>query len=111
MITSHVCQAKVTTRVTIGQLGVVQPQQIQNRCMQVMQMYFVDCREISVVICLSVGQSAADPSARKAFDLTAESDRTRGKYGQTTFGQGCLLARRLAEAHVPYVQVNWSEYV
>ncbi len=53
----------------------------------------------------------ADPAARKAFDLTQESDKTRGKYGQTTFGQGCLLARRLAEARVPYIQVNWSEYV
>ncbi|MFT5525919.1 MAG: hypothetical protein ACI9HK_003889, partial [Pirellulaceae bacterium] len=27
------------------------------------------------------------------------------------FGQGCLLARRLAQAGVPYIQVNWSEYV
>lgn len=53
----------------------------------------------------------ADPSARKAFDLTEESDKTRGRYGQTTFGQGCLLARRLAESGVPYIQVNWSEYV
>ena len=49
--------------------------------------------------------------AREAFDLTQESDRTRASYGRTTFGQGCLLARRLAEAGVPYIQVNWSEYV
>ncbi|MFT5465751.1 MAG: hypothetical protein ACI8UO_000846 [Verrucomicrobiales bacterium] len=53
----------------------------------------------------------ADPEARKAFDLTQESDGVRSKYGQSTFGQGCLLARRLAEAEVPYIQVNWSEYV
>ena len=53
----------------------------------------------------------ADPKARQAFDLTEESDKVRSRYGQTTFGQGCLLARRLAEARVPYIQVNWSEYV
>lgn len=49
--------------------------------------------------------------ARAAFDLTQESPETRGAYGQTTFGQSCLLARRLVEAGVPYIQVNWSEYV
>ncbi len=51
------------------------------------------------------------PGARQAFDLTQESESTRDAYGQTTFGQSCLLARRLVEAEVPYVQVNWSEYV
>jgi len=49
--------------------------------------------------------------ARAAFDLTQESTKTRSSYGRSTFGQGCLLARRLAEAGVPYIQVNWSEYV
>jgi len=49
--------------------------------------------------------------ALRAFDLTQEEDRTRAAYGQTTFGQSCLLGRRLVEAGVPYVQVNWSEYV
>ena len=60
-------------------------------------------------------QSAYDlltqPMAREAFDLTRESDQVREMYGQTTFGQSCLLARRLVEAEVPYIQVNWSEYV
>lgn len=50
-------------------------------------------------------------AARAAFDLTAESQSARNAYGQTTFGQSCLLARRLVEAGVPYIQVNWSEYV
>ena len=49
--------------------------------------------------------------ARAAFDLTAEKSTIRDAYGQTTFGQSCLLARRLVEAGVPYIQVNWSEYV
>lgn len=51
------------------------------------------------------------PEARAAFDLTQESKKTRAAYGRSTFGQGCLLARRLAQAGVPYIQVNWSEYV
>ena len=51
------------------------------------------------------------PQARTAFDLTQESQSSRDAYGRTTFGQSCLLARRLVEAGVPYIQVNWSEYV
>lgn len=51
------------------------------------------------------------PTARAAFDLTRERPETRARYGQTTFGQSCLLARRLVESGVPYIQVNWSEYV
>jgi uncharacterized protein (DUF1501 family) len=51
------------------------------------------------------------PEARKALDLTREAPKSREAYGQTSFGQSCLLARRLIEAQVPYVQVNWSQYV
>ncbi len=52
-----------------------------------------------------------DPRAKDAFDLTREKEKTRESYGQTAFGQSCLLARRLAQVGVPYIQVNWSEYV
>jgi len=52
-----------------------------------------------------------NPVARQAFDLSAEPDSARARYGQTGFGQSCLLARRLVEASVPFVQVNWSQYV
>ncbi len=48
---------------------------------------------------------------RRAFDLSRESAATRGRYGASVFGQSCLLARRLVEAEVPFVQVNWSQYV
>ncbi|MCH7726637.1 MAG: DUF1501 domain-containing protein [Planctomycetes bacterium] len=48
---------------------------------------------------------------RRALDLSLEPERTRGKYGRTSFGQSCLLARRLVEAEVPYIQVNWSKWV
>lgn len=51
------------------------------------------------------------PEAREAFDLTREPQTLRDRYGETAFGQSCLLARRLVEAGVPYIQVNWSEYV
>jgi len=51
------------------------------------------------------------PSGRKALDLTQESTETRDAYGQTSFGQSCLMARRMVEAGVSYIQVNWSEYV
>jgi Protein of unknown function (DUF1501) len=51
------------------------------------------------------------PEGVAALDLSRESVATREAYGQTSFGQSCLLGRRLVEAGVPYVQVNWSRYV
>ena len=47
------------------------------------------------------------PAARAAFDLARETPRTRDAYGRTQFGQSCLLARRLVEAGVGLVHVNW----
>lgn len=52
-----------------------------------------------------------DPQARNAFDLTKESPQTRQRYGQSVFGQSALLARRLVEAEVPYIQLNYSRHV
>jgi hypothetical protein len=40
-----------------------------------------------------------------AFDLAREPDRLRDAYGRSTFGQGCLLARRLVEEGVSFVEV------
>lgn len=48
-------------------------------------------------------------SARKAFDLNAESRETRERYGNSAMGQGALLSRRMAEAGVPYTFVNCGE--
>jgi hypothetical protein len=42
----------------------------------------------------------------KAFDLTLESAATRKAYGETRFGEGCLLARRLVEVGVSFVEVT-----
>ena len=41
-----------------------------------------------------------------AFDLTQESDEMRDAYGRNPFGQGCLLARRLVERGVRFVEVT-----
>lgn len=41
-----------------------------------------------------------------AFDLSQESDKMRDAYGRTKFGAGCLLARRLVETGVTFVEVN-----
>ena len=42
----------------------------------------------------------------KAFDLSDEKTELREAYGQNTFGQGCLLARRLVEAGVTFIEVR-----
>ena len=47
--------------------------------------------------------------ARDAFDLSQEADATRDKYGRNTFGQSCLLARRLIEAGTRVVEVIWPK--
>src|SRR5205814_1873940 len=41
----------------------------------------------------------------KAFEIADESDSLRAAYGDNDFGRGCLLARRLVEAGVRYVEV------
>jgi hypothetical protein len=47
-------------------------------------------------------------SFRGAFDLSQEPAKTRDRYGRTTYGQGCLLARRLVEAGVKFVTVYFA---
>ena len=42
--------------------------------------------------------------AKNAFDLNQEPDKIREAYGRGTFGQGCLMARRLIERGVPVVE-------
>jgi hypothetical protein len=47
-------------------------------------------------------------AARRAFDIDREPGRLRERYGRSRFAQSCLLARRLVEAGVSLVQVNWT---
>ena len=42
----------------------------------------------------------------KAFDLSRENQATRKAYGENSFGQGCLLARRLVENGVRFIEVD-----
>ena len=48
-------------------------------------------------------------SARRAFEIHEESAATRDRYGRNRFGQSILLARRMVEAGVSLVQVNWTQ--
>ncbi len=45
--------------------------------------------------------------ARALFDLASETGKMRERYGRNTFGQSCLMARRLVEHGVPYITINY----
>ena len=47
---------------------------------------------------------------REAFDLSLEGARARDRYGRTLFGSATLLARRLVERGVKFVNVSWDNY-
>ncbi len=46
--------------------------------------------------------------AGKVFDLSDEKAELREQYGRSSFGQSCLVARRLVERGVPYVTINYK---
>ena len=48
--------------------------------------------------------------AKGAFDTAAEWPRAKERYGDTEFGRSCLLARKLVEAGVPFVEVGQENY-
>lgn len=50
----------------------------------------------------------SSPAAREAFAIESEPPRVRERYGLHRSGQACLLARRLVEAGVPFVNVIWN---
>jgi hypothetical protein len=57
----------------------------------------------------AVGEQALalmDSEGARAFDVDREPDAQREAYGKTEFGAGCLMARRLVEAGVPFVEVT-----
>ena len=68
-------------------------------------------------------QILTSPQMGHAFDLGRESDRLRDRYGRHLWGQGCLLARRLAEAGAAVITVyidtprtgqeytNWDDHI
>lgn len=50
-------------------------------------------------------------NVRKAFDLSSEPTAVRDAYGRTSYGQSCLLARRLVESGVKFVTVYFSNSI
>ena len=44
---------------------------------------------------------------RNVFDLSREKPDVRNRYGRCTFGQDCLAARRMVEAGIPYIVINY----
>ena len=50
-------------------------------------------------------------AVRDAFDLSREDPATRDRYGRTTYGQSCLLARRLVEAGVKFINVYFDQSI
>lgn len=48
------------------------------------------------------------PKAREAFDISKESAEVRDRYGRHSFGQACLLARRLVEAGIRFVSIDFG---
>ena len=52
-----------------------------------------------------------NPAVRRAFNLQEEPQAIRESYGSTTYGQGCLLARRLVESGVKFVSVYFDKSI
>src|ERR1700692_2022799 len=48
------------------------------------------------------------PGVRSAFDVSREAPRLRDRYGRTLFGNSALVARRLVESGVRFVNVTWD---
>lgn len=58
-------------------------------------------------------EMVSSPMAKEAFNLQREPASVRERYGNKTFGQSCLLARRLVERNVPFVtvvQTGWDTH-
>lgn len=67
------------------------------------------CPEFSALDqCESAAYEMILGDARKLFDLGAEPEALRERYGHSTFGQSCLMARRLVEHGVPYIAINYK---
>ncbi|MFQ3592934.1 MAG: DUF1501 domain-containing protein [Gemmataceae bacterium] len=53
----------------------------------------------------------SSPAVKAAFDLSREPQAVRERYGRTTYGQSCLLARRLVEAGAKFINVYFSQSI
>src|SRR5262249_36289725 len=53
----------------------------------------------------------SSPAVKRAFDLSAEPAAVRDRYGRTTSGRGCLLARRLVEAGARFANGYFAQFI
>jgi uncharacterized protein (DUF1501 family) len=72
---------------------------------------FLDSSDLLQHAASSIAERLLERRTRGAFDLTEEPTATRDRYGPTTFGQSCLLARRLVESGARLVTVNMFDTV
>jgi hypothetical protein len=79
--------------------------QVEDRAAELVQTGKLDTYRVRALEMLT------STTAATAFDLSKEKPAIIDRYGRTRFGQSCLLARRLVEAGVPFIQVNWSDHV
>ena len=82
-------------------IGLLQEFEMSNKTM-------VDAKAIQKVANTMRSQNMEFVSGelRKVFDLTSESKETRDRYGMSRIGQSCLVARKLVEAGVPFINVR-----
>jgi hypothetical protein len=93
----------------------ISPQRLENR-REVLRLidsqaesldFSARARDLDAVHAAALGMLTST-AVKKAFDLSSEPEAVRERYGRTTYGQGCLLARRLVEAGVRFVNVYLS---
>jgi hypothetical protein len=79
----------------------------------------IACASVSPLDCVPAARDeylarafdlVGSPAARRAFDIDAEPPATRDRYGRHVFGQSVLVARRMVEAGVRLVHVNWVRH-
>jgi len=103
-------ELRLPSHVTVDRLGDRRAmQQLVNRQLRI-QEYAAAARGLDETIEKALGMLAS-PKVREAFDLSREPTAMRDRYGRTTYGQSCLLARRLVEAGVKFVNVYFSESI
>lgn len=90
----------------------VDPKQFDNRfglLEEMEQAFFKDYKALSGSAHQTTYQKAVQmmqSKEAKAFDLSSEPATAKAAYGNSKFGEGCLLARRLVETGVSFVEVN-----
>ena len=72
--------------------------------------YASDYQQESMLRSIDAAHRLLNSNEKTAFDLSLEKKETADKYGDSSFGRGCLLARRLVESGARYVEVT-TEYI